>query len=178
MLAALCSLPIFENVFEACDFADRVAVVFDYNLATGRPAVINLFSLFQFSSFECKFGSSWSEVFVDQDAVFGRASFVEVFETAPGTIHIASTALAVEVNNNCSRLCLAVDWVSESVASFQVIVCDWRSYVHFVVYDFYKFLLQIFTVRIFAYPLDAEIWPSRVLLHRVQFIIESFYSVF
>ena len=37
-LAALYSLRIFENVFEACYFADRVAVVFDYNLATGRPA--------------------------------------------------------------------------------------------------------------------------------------------
>ena len=35
-LAALYSLRIFENVFEARDFADRVAVVFDYNLPTGR----------------------------------------------------------------------------------------------------------------------------------------------
>ena len=51
-LAALCSLSMFENVFEARDFADRVAVVFDYNLATGRPAVIYFVSLFQCSGFE------------------------------------------------------------------------------------------------------------------------------
>ena len=172
-LAALYRLRIFENVFEARDFADRVAVVFDYNLATGRPAVINFVSLFQFSSFERKFRAPWCEVFVDEDAVFGMANLFEVFETAHGTIHRVSTALAVEANNGGSRLCLAVDWASESVASFQVIACDWRSYVHFVVYNFNKFPLQIFT-----YPLDAEIWPSRVLLHRVLFILESFNSVF
>ena len=87
MFAALYSLCIFENVFEARDFTDRVAVVFDYDLATGHPAVITFVGLFQFSSFECKFGAPWCEVFVDKDVVFGRASFVEVFDTAPGMIH-------------------------------------------------------------------------------------------
>ena len=125
--------------FEVRDFADRVAVVFDYNLATGRPAVINVISLFQFSSFDRKFGALWCEVFVDEDAVFDRASFVEVFETAPGTIHRVSTALAAEANNGGSWLCLAVDWAPESVSSFQVIACDWPSYVHFVDYNSYKF---------------------------------------
>ena len=50
------SLHIFENVFEA--------VVFNYNLATGHPAVINFVGLFQFSGFECKFGVSWCEIFI------------------------------------------------------------------------------------------------------------------
>ena len=75
----------------------------------------------------------WCEVFVDEDAVLDRASFIKVFEPAPVTIYRVSIALAAEANNGGSRLCLAVDWAPESVASFQVITCDWRSYVHFVV---------------------------------------------
>ena len=35
--------------------------------------------------------------------------------------YTVSTTLAVEANNGGSRLYLAVDWASESVASFQVI---------------------------------------------------------
>ena len=85
----------------------------------------------------------WCEVAVDEDAFFGRASFIEVFESVPGTIHTVSTALAVEANNGGYRLCLAVDWMCESVASFQVITYNWRSYEHFVVNDIYKFLLQV-----------------------------------
>ena len=94
----------------------------------------------------------WCEVFVDEDAVFSRVSFIEVFESALGTTHRVSTALAAEANNIGYRLCLAVDWASESVASFQVITCDWWSCVQFVVYDIYTFLLQVFTAHIFTYP--------------------------
>ena len=75
----------------------------------------------------------WCEVFFDVDAVLDRASFIEVFESAPVTISRVSTALAAEANNGGYLLCLAVDWAPESVASFQVITCDRRSYVHFVV---------------------------------------------
>ena len=88
-------------------------IVLRLSLITILPLAVpqSLIGLFKFSSFERKFRTPWCEVFVDEDAVFGGASFVEVFETAPGTIHRVSTALAVEANNGGSRLCLAVDWV-------------------------------------------------------------------
>ena len=36
----------------------------------------------------------WCEVFVNEDTVFCRASFIEVFESTPGTIHRVPTVLA------------------------------------------------------------------------------------
>ena len=80
---------------------------------------LNLFAFLSFRIFERKFGAPWCEVF-EEDAVFGRASFIEVFESAPCTIQIISTALTAETNNGDYRLCLAVDW-AESAVSFHVI---------------------------------------------------------
>ena len=109
---------------------------------------LNLLAFLSFRIFERKFGAPWCEVFVE-DAVFGRASFIEVFESAPSTIHVISTALAADTNNGDYRLCLAVYWASESVVSLHVIRAIGRVMcINFVLFTISISFTFTFTPRI------------------------------